>query len=223
MLFAGFAFALSGCAKKWKEPGEVAIVFQTNGFENGTADSHGEFDFHDGFFKVTEIQLVGSRVQAEDVAFTQTINEDFIFNQADGAYLAYFQLPQGTYSELNVELTLGNSNNDQSIQLDGIYVGPTNQEDTLQLSSSLQSVIRIQADENDGTPEVVIVAETSRRLNITLDFNYWFGNVTPNMMDNADHVGGDPNAPINISPTENPTIYDAIVERIPDGITARFE
>lgn len=220
MLFV--AAMLTGCGKKWKKATPVAMDFQTVGFDQAGAVVEG-LDFTTGHAKVTNMQVLGARKQSDDIDLEQSNSANINFNAENGTNAFNFDIPQGTYTDLNLLMTVGNNNNDPSIMLDGTYTDPNGDVVVVQFDLRLQDVIRVQVKDSDNSNEVVLVADEKKTLNITLDFNYWFSSITPLMWYEADHVGVSSNSPIKIDENNNQSIYEVVKDRIPEGITAKFE
>ena len=90
MLF--IAALLTGCGKKWKKPAPVAIDIETQGFDQEIANT-GVLEFHEGFIKISNLQVVGVRKQSDDVVLEQSSTEEIDFISASGTTAFNLDIP----------------------------------------------------------------------------------------------------------------------------------
>ena len=218
------AIGFVGCKKKWKKPAPVSVNFMAERFEgNGNQTAAPEsLTFKNGYLRIVNFQILGDREQADGIDFKNS--DTYLYNFNANSELSYnFDIPQGTYTQLDVIMELGNNDNDPSIKLDAVWTDVNQVETNVQFRYNPRDVFRAMAKENDGTNEIVLVKDESRTMVVKIDLESWFAGISSTMWENADHVGGSQNSPVKIDEDNNTDLYNSIVSRIADGVMVTFQ
>lgn len=204
-----------GCRKnknKWKEP--TAVSFRLD-IAKGPAMG-GKLSFTGGKAELNKFSLSGERVQGTDVYFDKALNVNAQLDPTIDISELDFDIPQGTYTKLVVELTLGQSN-ETSIVLNGVY---TNSGDTaypVQVELKFQEIYSLIAKDASGHTEIILNKDEPATGRIILDPEYWFGAVSASMMDDADTEEVEGKQTIIINDEHNESILDEIDNRVGSG------
>lgn len=215
-----FAVLLQSCGKKWKEPTHISSIFLLSNPNSGLVK------IVSGNIVINELDFNGTRKQG-------TKNVSFVKNYDGGLTIPLvssktssdilFDIPQGTYTEMNFKIKLKDFNNNPSITLNGTYINT--------LSVSVPLIFNLNADENietaprssNGGTEIILIENKPAQVNIDLNPYYWFQTISQVLLENADltDVGGV--MTIIINKDNNEDIYNSVVGRIKDGNDSVFE
>jgi len=214
---------LGSCNRKWKKATKVAVYLETVRFEGNTSQNAGPETllYKSGHMRIINIQLIGERYQADGIDFER--NESVQYDFATGSALAYqFDIPQGTYSDFDVDLQAGNAGTEPGIKLLMVWVNSASEEVNVEFKLRRQDVYHCVAKEVDGSEQIDLVADENRDMVITLDFDQWFSFITPEMWDDAERFGTS-NFQVKIDESNNSDLYHQIADRIGDGISVQYQ
>jgi hypothetical protein len=214
-----------GCGKKWKKPTEVSLTFTAPAVAtNSSAPAEGQFQITGGELEVSSLNVFGIRKQSNDIDFSDNTHQTYSLNSGPDAALYRFDIPQGTYTDLRFLLSTQTNGNDPSIFVHGMYTNDEGETATVLFKYRVTDIISVQAFDSDGSSEVVLIADEDRGLAINLDIEYWFGAISNDMWEEAEHQGNSGNSSIHIEDGgDNSDLYEAIKNRIHDGFSASFE
>lgn len=230
---------LSACQKKkWKKPVHIACSLEL------TDSNTGLVKIHYGSFIVKEIDFDGSRKQgANSISFNKKLETEaaiytpyyqssytstytFYYSSYYASYTQLnpeaspeitFDIPQGTYSQFNLDLKLKINSANQSLVLYGTYTNSF--QIKIPVVFSLDIAETISSSASNG--EIVFVEGNDYKASIVFNTANWFESVSQNMFENANltTVGFWPwgNKVMYINKNENSAIYDLIVGRIRTG------
>ncbi|MGZ3863155.1 MAG: hypothetical protein ACXVPN_05065 [Bacteroidia bacterium] len=213
LLLAILITGLSSCHKKWKKPTEVSFRFQLN--QNS---GNGQIKFTSASLFLSKMSVSADRKQSPPhIDLQQTVNSDATFFVSSPSPAYRFDIPQGSYSALNVKYETTGNQNSAALTINGTYTDSSGTTFAVQFRLSAGDVNTITAKNPSGGNEITLVEGHSANATIYLNPNYWFAASSANMMDDADVeiVNGVPT--IIIDDDENEDIYELVVLRIKDG------
>jgi len=220
VLFSFGILLSTSCQKKWKKP--TGVVFN---LQLGSNSASGPVNFTSGYMVLNKVSFTGERKQgvqhiALDQSYSGTNPVNFSGN-ATGIGIN-FDIPQGTYSQIDVNLETGTDTHGNSIQINGTFVDSLNHTYAVQFIFSAANSTTIRATNTSGGNEINLVADRPETATIIMNPSYWFAALSKSMMNKAEHetVGGVQT--IQISNDENENLYSLIVNRIKDGNSVIF-
>lgn len=213
-------FLLSSCGKKWKKPTHISTTFLIDNTNSGLVN------ISSGNITISEIDFNGTREQGtKNVSFIKPYDNGLIIPLSPSKSVSdiTFDIPQGTYTEMKLNIKSKTLNNSPSLSINGSY--------TNTLSVTIPLVFNLDADENveiipkstNGETEFTLVENRTSKMNIKLNPVYWFQTVTQIMLENADSTDIGGIMTIVISKNSNENIYNMVVNRIQDGNLATFD
>lgn len=222
--------SFSGCKKKWKEPVRVDFDIECKGVDAGGQSGPNSLSINSGTLYISKIRITGKRKQSSDVDFSAetAVAVNAANNTSD--HPVYFDIPQGTYTDFNLEITTGDANK-SFIKIQGFFTGeipipPRPQQPPVFpviIEIATPSAYQVKAKENNGSNEIVLVKPNGRRAAIVFDIEYWFANVPMEMWEDAElqNIQGKPT--IIVNNLYNTTIYSKISDQINFSITTTFK
>lgn len=220
LIIALFVILSSSCKKdkKWKIPTDVKFKMDIN----RSTGLSGNLIWTSGNIMVANFTFDGKRDQGGDVYFTKTYSTGLnIFFDPNNPVSAWaFEIPQGTYTQINVSYkTFGNPGDDHII-VKGTYTNTINSNVyPVQFEFEAEEFYNIVAKTSSGSTQIVLDKDVASTATIKADPVYWFQTVTTSMMDNATFVTISGNPTILITDAANENIYDAVRDRMDDDVT----
>ena len=210
--------------KKWKEPTDVLFELKAEQDKSSKTNlSEGEVYFKSGTITLSNLTFEGLREQGEkNIDFSQTIPDNLDFsNGASKSIFLENQIPQGTYTKMNFELTIS------SIVLDGYISTKNNGLMPLHLEIAKTSYVSAQAkNQQNGSTTITLEANTPTEAKLILNISSWFKNISAQKWNNADYQNtnnqGQPEYKINISSSENSDIYLNLLNEIENSLSITF-
>ncbi len=175
-----------------------------------------------GNIMIANFTFEGKRVQGGDVYFTKTYSTGLnIFFDPNNTISEWdFEIPQGTYTKINISYKTYGKSGDKSIVLKGIYKNTTNNIIyPVTFEFEAEEYYTIVAKTSSGSAEIVLSKDVAASALIKADPVYWFQTVSTSMMDNATLTTVNGNPTILISDSNNTNIYDAVRDRMNDDVT----
>lgn len=211
-------FIIVSCGKNWKKTTVSSFQFDmTKGYGSNN------LQFNAGYMIIRKIKFTGDRKQGDDVDFSSDIYAQTDFATGNISAPVQYDIPQGTYKTIDLEIEIYDENSVPSIQLNGNYINSV--PDTIPVLFQFFSgeTFKMQGKTQSGSSEIVLIEGTSSTAQITYDPVYWFSTVTKNMLDNATltNISGVPT--IVISNDENENIFDYVSDRIDESNKAIFK
>ncbi|MDP3556236.1 MAG: hypothetical protein Q8T03_02615 [Bacteroidota bacterium] len=189
---------------------------------NRSTGLSGNLIWTSGNIMVANFTFDGKRDQGGDVYFTKTYSTGLnIFFDPNNPVSAWaFEIPQGTYTQINVSYkTFGNPGDDHII-VKGTYTNTINSNVyPVQFEFEAEEFYNIVAKTSSGSTQIVLDKDVASTATIKADPVYWFQTVTTSMMDNATFVTISGNPTILITDAANENIYDAVRDRMDDDVT----
>jgi len=220
--------AFVACGKKWKKPVAIGVEFNVPALvadTTSTAGSVNTFVPQNGRFALDNLQIIGERVQGDDL--NQTIGKSFEFQFDRESTLAYqIDIPQGTYTQLDFLFHLaekGGGNGNNNIFLKGDYIDENLDRYKVQLRVDVTTILRSRAVDADNSEEIVLVADKGRTLNVHFEVEQWFSTITPQMWEDADRTGSSSNSVLRIDSQNNSDLYSLVVGQLGEAFLVKFE
>lgn len=219
---------INSCKKKWKEPTDVNFEFKLN--ENS---DNGLVKFTDCKINLTKLSFLGERKQGESpVDFEQNLgNQEIEFNLNESNSDIVFQIPQGSYSKINIGLFLDTISDVAAIQLNGIYIDLEGDTIPVIFKLSIKDMFEMQALNSTGSKEINLVSEIPTNVSIVFNPMYWFANISQSQLEeaslnlvNEEGEDGEVDVPSIVIDLENENdLYNLIVNRIAEGNEVIFD
>lgn len=208
-------FSFSSCGKKWKKPTEVSFKFQLNSNSNS-----GLVKFTSGFLTLNKISFMGDRKQGQNhIDLNQSFNNNLQvnFSQTASSSGIIFDIPQGTYDKIEVQMGTDGDQTGTSLLIFGYYVNALNDTIALQFEFPADDAINIQAQNASGGNQIVLIEDQPSNPSVIMNPNYWFASVSQSMLDGATQnlILGVPTIVINDN--DNSDIYELVADRLKDG------
>ena len=214
LLLATAVFGLSSCKKKWKQPTEVSFKFQLNGNSNA-----GPVKFTNAYLLLNKVSVSADRKQSPPhVDLQQQLNNLALnFSTTPSSTVFKFDVPQGTYSNFNLKYETSTNQSGYSMLINGTYIDSTGNTLALQFVFSAADVMNLNAKNNSGGNEIVLVEGHPTTATINLNPNYWFAAISSDMLDEADQETINGVQTITIDFDTNDDLYNLIANRIKEG------
>ncbi|MBI4945499.1 MAG: hypothetical protein HY840_03755 [Bacteroidetes bacterium] len=172
-----------------------------------------------------KVSFKGERKQG-----TKEVNLEQQFSSTMPIYLSLnatspgikFDIPQGTYSQIEIKLETSTDPSGTALQVNGTYLDSSNNDVAVQFTFSAADVTDIIAKNSSGGNQIVLIADQPATVTIIINPVYWFAPVSESILDEAaeDIENGVP--VIQINKDKNQDIYNLIINRINDGCEAVF-
>ena len=213
-LSLGITIMISSCGKEWKKPTTVSFNFQLN-----ANSSEGYVKFNECSVILTKLSFVGERNQGDkNVDFDQSFDkQQFTFNQSTNNPICSMDIPQGTYTKINIGFNSDIDLNGVSIQVKGTYIDSLGNSFPVVFRISAPETFLIRAVNTSAGTEINLVEGTPANVVIVLNPTYWFGTLSRIQLDEAaeELVEGEPT--IVIDSDSDTDLYSMIAGRLNDG------
>lgn len=225
---------LFSCGKEeLKEPTRVDFEFEADPQVGRVAESNGqggngnqvhELDVSDGTMYLKEIRVMGKRKEGEDVDFER---EEVIEVPLDGSGKGrtYFDLPQGDYEEISLELTIAKDQG-PSVMLEGNYTRdmPNQSPQTALLDFSMEKkkIVKLEVEDRNGNEKFELRKGSDHRIRVGIELKKWFRGIGVGRWNNASiqqKPGGKEELPL--SKGKNEQLHSKILVRIPKAFKGR--
>ena len=216
-----FVACIVSCNKKWKKPTDVYFAFQLNSNSN-----NGIVKFNAASINLDKIYFNGERSQGvKSVQLSQSITNQLIHIDTNPNSTGItFNIPQGTYSKIEIDLSIITNQNEPALNVYGTYID-TLDNDTSAIVFQLldQQIINLIANQSGGATQISLVAGNPVTVNIILNPNYWFELITPALLENSNLQDVNGVETIFINANENVNLYNLILNRINTNNEAVFK
>ena len=210
-IFCFFMLSIFACSKvnQWKQPTEVC--FNINVVEDTTMN--GALFFKTGYVRVESFKFDGQRAAGADVYFaknyTQTLKT--LFGARDGSDLE-FDVPQGIYTEINLELISAVKNKKPNLVVHGFFKSYTGRSYPLRFELTKNEHFSIFGEDLTGNDTAVDLSEVSKtKATILLNPANWFRVITKERLEQAEKVSVEGVQTILINSLVNGQLYKDII------------
>lgn len=210
-LFFTTLIIISCNKSEWKKPTEVTFFLDLNK-ETGM---DGNLYFTEGHIILRSIAFDGNRIQADEVYFESEFDAglkvDFSSTSANSNLV--FDIPQGTYSAIRIDLE-GERSDNELIFVKGNYINSNGDELPVHLELNEIEFSDKIAKTSQGEIEIDLVAGNPTSAVIKLDPLFWFEAFSQNQLDNAETSTINGTESILINSENNENLFDLINDRI---------
>ena len=224
LLFLALACSFYSCEKKFKESSSANVTVK---IVNPIVSER--LVINSGVVFLSSFGLSGNRKQSDDVSFSKTFSNETSADLSTGSItpLLNFDLFQGTYTLLEINLGISPKLNNGSIVLEGTI---NNLEDEEEEGNSEVKIFSYHFEPsnsfywnltNDG--EKNIVPDQNCLINIEFDATYLFSAITETQWQNCAHELVNGEEIIYITAQKNPDIYNILSGRINAAFSARIQ
>jgi len=222
-IFCFFILSIFACSKvnQWKQPTEVC--FNINVAEETIMD--GALFFKEGYITVESFKFDGKRAQGGDVYFTKHYVEELntLFGVDDISDLE-FDVPQGNYTGINLEITTTVKNKKPNLVVNGFFKSKKGKSYPVRFELAKMETFSIVGEdlmENDTEIDLLQVSKT--KATILLNPAKWFSALTKEAMEQAEKVSVEGINTILINNAVNEQLYKYIVASLnTDTVKAIF-
>lgn len=210
---------LSSCKNEFKEtaPVQVSLKLTNPIISNSISISGGSA--HIGSFGIT-----GERKQGDDVSFLNSFSNETTADLSSGSInpLINFDLFQGTYTRLDVNLGLNSTSSNSTIELLGEYTEDGEEEEFTKFVFRYDPEIKLNWN-LAISEEINIVADQNTGIFIEIDANYLFSGIPESIWHkcSSENINGE--EIIFITSQKNTAIYSILIGRINATFSAHIK
>lgn len=217
-LFLGLLLAIAACSadsESLKLPTGLNFVFDIK----RDAALGGKLNFYDGFVNIGRFTFDGDRVQGGDNFFDRNYPNglQLAFNPNDFSFDLNFDVPQGTYSRIEVDLELLDNpmvDDEITIQLEGVFTNSDGDQIPFILQIEEFEAISLNATDELGNPQIVLLSDQSSTGIIRFNPAHWFAAVELDDLEEADLETIDGVETLLINDDHNEEILEEVEDRI---------
>jgi hypothetical protein len=210
-IFCVFILGIFACSKvnQWKQPTEVS--FNINVAEETIMD--GALSFKEGYLTVESFKFDGKRAQGADVYFTKHYTEELktLFGATDVSDLE-FDVPQGMYTGINLEIISAVKNKKPNLVVNGFFKSETGQSYPVRFElNKVENFSVVGEDLLENDAEVDLVQAIRTKASILLNPAKWFSVLAKGALEQAERVSVEGINTILINNAVNGQLYEEIV------------
>lgn len=205
LLFSLIVLSFS-CSKKWKKTSETTINVQFETISNSLT----WIEINQGNFMLNNLLFDGVRVHGEDVIFEDHFENSTLYISNTKTPISVYDIPQGTYNKIKVELSYESVDNNNSIEVNGYYKNSA-KSSKIPFQLFIKKPFKSEALSLETNE---IVSEINSEALITLNIIDWFSLVPLSFFEKAERRTINGISTISISEDFNPNIYTLILEKI---------
>lgn len=215
--------AASGCRKEreLKMPVDVSFVMDMS----RNPGVNGQLYFQSGSILVGQLNFEGDRIEGDDVYFTKSypggmeipFDEDAVVAEWD------FDIPQGTYEKITLQLQSYGDPSEERISVRGYYFNTsTFQSYPMILEIEADDVHTINAVNASGGNTIILDKDIPAKGTIRFSPTRWFQTVTTSDLNNATLTIINNMPTILISDSVNEDIFDKVMDDLENSATLTF-
>lgn len=215
------AIGFSSCEKKFKETAPVDVAVK---LVNPDVSDH--VTFSSGTMYLSAFGMTGDRKQGDDITFMNALSDGTSSDLATGTTNSAlnYDLPQGTYTSLDMKLGVKPKQNIGAIELIGTYAeeeqGGEHEIHRIVFRYEPETIYSMNMV---SSGEINVVADQSTHAIVELNAKYLFSGIPESMWSTSNHVELDGMETILVSSSTNPTIYNILISRLNDSFSAHIE
>jgi len=213
------SFLLSSCKNEFKETAPVHVSLKlTNPIISNSISISG------GTARIGSFGILGERKQGDDVTFLNSFSSETTADLTSGTInpLINFDLFQGTYSRLDVNMVMKPTGANGSIELLGEYNDGGEQGENKKFVFRYEQEIMLNWN-LAISEEINIVADQNTEVFIELDANYLFSGIPESHWYNSSSEEINGEEIIYITSQKNTAIYSILIGRINSTFKARIK
>ena len=204
----------------WKQPTDVGFIVDYN----RSPGQSGKLIFTNGNIVLANFSFDGKRVQGDDVYFSNAFPSglNIVFDPNTPVASLDFDIPQGTYTKIEISFETFGVNDDNHIVFEGTYERSMHNNYPVRFEFKTKILQTIIAKNSSGSAEITLNKDVPVKPKIILDPIFWFNPVSQSIINSAELVDIGGTSTILINDTCNENIYDIIVGRINTGSAITF-
>lgn len=230
-IFSLLAGILLSCqeTEEFKIPSDVGFRMDINRETN----PEGRLSFTDGYITLASFSFEGKREQGGDVFFTKEYERGLQvdFDASKSVDALAFQVPQGNYIRIEVEMETYDDTSHSGLVVSGSYLHSNGTSYPLRLELNSSVDVEIEAKDKSGSSQIVLQQNSPATAKIKLDPVKWFEAVALSHLDNAvlteegeSEEETEPGSSyILINEEVNESIYEIIITRIEQSAEIIFD
>ena len=203
----------ASCKKaELKKPTKVNFSFDLNSNDS----QNGDLKFVSGEINIGKFNLSGDRLEGDDIAFERIFSSGLYTDLNGSAEIKEldYDIPQGEYTQLKINLNILDAGADPSLMIKGTYKfvnGPTV---GVEFQYYGNQEIEILGEDFNGSNNIVMDKMLGKKVSVEFDPLYWFEPITVSQFESANLSSGQGQNQLIVSPTENVNLYTIISARI---------
>ena len=209
-ILVALVFLVMSCSDddKWDKTADGTLTLQKSE-DQGHDDYHLEINKIEA--RIKSLTLRGTRLQAESVEIEISKENILDFINGTTSNVVNFEIPQGTYTKIFLDIQLEDSN-DGGIELGGGYKNNQNESQSFRINISKSKEINLVGEDDDGSNDFLIIENQSYKIQLSLNLKKLFKNIPHIAWNNmVPDVASDD---VEISSTSNPELYWSIKEEL---------
>ncbi len=210
---------MASCDKKqWKETVETKIKIESV----NTSVNFGANVLHIDtvIVNIESLALSGSRIQAESINLSETLNGEFLLTENVSQEISSFSVPQGTYESFLLTSKIGGGV--YSIELRGTYTKANNTVKKVVLKLDYNQFLLNQMVENSSNP-VSIDKDMAGEITLSIDPSILFKKLNPSYWNAANNSTINGQNGINISNSSNSSMYNEVHSQVGASLSVNFD
>lgn len=214
-------FCINSCKKDtFTDPTDVRFIIDIN----RNSGAGGKLIFSKGNLVINEFIFESDRVQGDDIYFKNSFSSGIYITFDPDAPVSElnFDIPQGTYTRINITFSTAGDVNDTHIFVEGSYNSGMGISYPIRFEFKAKETFSVLSQSISGGSEIVLNKDIPMTPKIIFDPIYWFQPVSQNLFDNAEIVDIEGVSTILINSTTNTEIFNIIVGRIRGGVKIIF-
>ncbi|WP_225000386.1 hypothetical protein [Cesiribacter sp. SM1] len=180
-----FSTLLGGCQdeEEFKLPTDVGFQVDIN----RNVSTNSRLNFRQGSIRLASFTFDGRREEGDDVYFEKEYEQGLHvpFDPVQAVEALRFQVPQGNYTRLEVELELYDDLEDSGLVVEGTYLNSNGVLYPLRIELGSSLAFEMPAKELSGNTQIVLRANTPANAIIRLDPVKWFETIPLSYLDQA--------------------------------------
>jgi hypothetical protein len=214
-----FQLTLFSCKKnELKKPTDVSFKMDIN----RNTSNQGHLTFSEGTLIIQNFSVKGDRKEGESISFSRSFPQGLIINFNPNHVISEldFDIPQGDYTELEVEFSTKYNNGNSNLTVKGSYTNTSGVIIPLVYEFNDDDNITIVGEDDEGGSTIILNKKVSVVTLIKFDPIYWFSTVSINLFENANLVNVNGTQTLLINSNTNEDIYDIVVDRMEETALA---
>ena len=202
---------LMGCSRKWKQPTQCNfnVIFDTE-------SSSGINEITSSAFYFKTLSFEGVREEAGNISISKTIEKQLNDNQIE---LIEFDIPQGTYTDLNTEILLSrNSGASHTLRINGKHYFSGGAFNNFRIDIDSDILIRADNVDADGSSTILLSKKVDRTANIEFDVTALLDGIP----ESSWTVAASGSGTIVVDGDSNQSLYLYILMNISNYVDVRF-
>ncbi|MGJ3235634.1 hypothetical protein [Marivirga sp.] len=174
---------------------------------------------------IDEITVEADKENGEKFTFTENLNqENFSLSNGTTESLFKFNLPPAIYSNITVEISLRENQDDNSIVFTGSLMSrnPMQSDLPILFEQPGRELVDLKIKPKSGGNEIVVQRGENIEALIKIEASYIFQPINPGLLIAAENIPIDGINTVLINRNNNPEIYNLISSRIKQSFSASF-